>query len=72
MSLISNLREEEEFADIEWFYIIQDFLITKEDFNQSQVRKVDYYKKSRKYIKVNIILNNINDDLKYESWRYEL
>ena len=68
-----DLREEGELADIEWFYIIQDFLVTKEeDSDRSQVRKVDYYKKSRKYIKVNIILNNINDDLKYESWRYEL
>ena len=67
------MREKEEFIDIKWFYIIQDFfVIKKEDFNQSWVWKVDYYEKLRKYIKMNIFLNNMNDDLKYESLKYEL
>ena len=68
-----DLREEGELADIEWFYIIQDFLIIKkEDSDQSQVQKIDYYEKLRKYIKVNIFLNNMNDNLKYKSLKYEL
>ena len=68
-----GLREEGESADIERFYTIQEFLVTKEeDSDRSRVRKVDYYKKLRKYIKMNILLNNMNDDLKYESSKYEL
>ena len=73
LSHMLDLREEEELANTKWFYIIQDFLVTKEeDSDQSRVRKVDYYKKLRKYVKANILLNNVNDDLKHESSKYEL
>ena len=73
LSRMPDLREEEEPADTERFYTIQDFLATKEeDSNRFQVRKVDYYEKLRKYVKANIFLNNANDNLKHESSKYEL
>ena len=86
LSRMPGLREEGEPADTERFYTIQNFLAAEDgpdgpaeptptsEPNPRRIRKVDYYRKLRKYVKATAMLSNTADDvdLKQESSRYEL
>src|SRR5436190_23616317 len=85
LSRMPGLREEGEPADTERFYTIQNFLTAEDgpdgpaeptptsEPNPRRIRKVDYYRKLRKYVKATSMLSNTPDNnLKQEASRYEL
>src|SRR5437773_3944386 len=77
LSRMPGLREEGEPTDMERFYSIQDFLAVEDNeptpASESEpipwrIRKVDHYRKLRKYVKATSMLNNTPDNnLKQEA-----